>query len=147
MYFLNGLFAFLYVIALLAALILPWAIAAALDSKKVLAFMGSAIILWSLAAGFALAKYAVMNSTRQTETFTVNKSERVQYDKSSKYLIFTDTGVYENTDSLFNLKFNSSDLYNQIKAGKTYTCQTWGWRVEIFSSYRNILSCTEVERR
>ena len=62
----------------------------------------------------------------------------------SKYLIFTDDGTYEITDSLFNFRFDSSDLYGQIKVGERYTITTVGIRIPFFSCYENIL---EIERR
>lgn len=76
-------------------------------------------------------------------TLTVNKSERVvdQDGKGSRYLIFTDKGVFENSDSLLNNKWNSSDLYNDIKVGKTYTCDLVGFRNGFFSTYENIIRC------
>lgn len=81
--------------------------------------------------------------TQQERTFTVNKMERVASDKSSKYLVFTDQGVLENTDSFFRWKFNSSDVYNQLQPGKRYTCDTYGWRLQFGSVYPNIVSCRE----
>lgn len=77
-------------------------------------------------------------------TFTVNKAERVVKDDSSKYLIFTDKGVYENTDALWHWKWNSSDIYNKIAAGKTYEARTYGWRMPFFSTYPNILDVKEL---
>lgn len=59
----------------------------------------------------------------------------------SKYLIFTSEGVYEDTDSLFFFKFNSSDLYNKLEEGKTYNCKTYGFRIPFFSRYPNLVNC------
>lgn len=84
--------------------------------------------------------------THRSETFTVEKSERIAEYKSGRYLIFTDRGVYENTDSFLNGKFNSSDLYNQLKPGNKYTCDTIGWRVGLLSWYPNVLKCEEVRQ-
>lgn len=83
--------------------------------------------------------------TQQDRTITVNKTERVNStdNSSSKYLVYTEQGVFENTDSLLRLKFNSSDVYNEVKEGKTYVCDTYGWRIPFFSQYPNIVSCEE----
>ncbi len=83
--------------------------------------------------------------TQQDRTFTINKSERITNSdgQGSKYLVFTESGVYQNKDSILRLKFNSSDVYNQLKEGKTYECDTFGWRIPFFSTYPNIVSCEE----
>jgi hypothetical protein len=63
---------------------------------------------------------------------------------SSKYLIFTDHGVYQDTDSIFYLKFNSSDVYGKLKRNHTYNCKVYGFRIPIISHYKNLVSCKEV---
>ncbi len=85
--------------------------------------------------------------TQKNVTLDINKTERiVERDGSgSKYLIYTKEGVYENTDTLLRGKFNSSDVYNQLEAGKKYNCDTYGWRMPFFSSYPNIVSCQETK--
>ena len=64
-------------------------------------------------------------------------------DKSSKYLIFTETDngniVFENTDSLLRNKWNSSDIYARLKVGEEYTIKTCGYRVNFLSWYQNII--------
>lgn len=77
--------------------------------------------------------------------FTVEDKERIVSQESSYYLVFTDNGVYKNTDSLLQLKFNSSDLQGQLKRGKTYTCTKNYWRVPFLSMYENLLECKEVK--
>jgi hypothetical protein len=93
---------------------------------------------------FAIAGISIYKSiaTHRDETFTVKKSERItESNNSSRYLIYTEQGVYENTDSLLNGKFTSSDLYNELAAGRTYTCDVIGWRAPFLSWYPNIISC------
>lgn len=58
---------------------------------------------------------------------------------SSTYLVFTEGEVFENTDSFWALKFNSSDVQGQIGVGETCDFDVYGWRVPFFSWYRNIL--------
>lgn len=77
--------------------------------------------------------------TDQTVTAVVTKTETKRGTSEDKYLIFTEGEVFENTDSLLRLKFNSSDVYGQIAAGKTCTFLVNGWRFPIFSMYRNVL--------
>jgi hypothetical protein len=84
--------------------------------------------------------------TKDTVTFTVTDKERITESSTdggttSKYLIFTDTETFENTDTMLYGKFNSSDVYGRLKEGKQYTCEVYGWRIGLFSTYRNIVSC------
>lgn len=58
-----------------------------------------------------------------------------------KYLVFTNHGVYQDTDNLFHGKFDSSDLFGRLQVGRTYTCTYTGFRVPFFSSYRNLINC------
>lgn len=81
--------------------------------------------------------------TGRAVTVTVEEKERIQDGESSKYLIFTDKGVFENTDTLLRWKFNSSDVYSALKVGKEYDVDVYGWRVPFFSVYPNIVSVTE----
>lgn len=71
---------------------------------------------------------------------TVVKTERVSNKESSRYLIFTENETFENTDSWMFLKFDSSDLYGQLKTDSTYNVKVAGWRIKMLSSYRNIIS-------
>ena len=106
--------------------------------------------VWHLALAGVLAIGAFnigYSATRTTTTITVNEKERVQQCSSdsctSRYLIFADSEVFENTDNLFYGKFNSSDIYGRLQQGKTYEVEVVGWRVPILSAHRNILTAQE----
>jgi len=90
------------------------------------------------------------NINREKVIAKVTDKERVTTGSgdsiSSKYLIFTDKETFENSDYMFTGKFNSSDIYGKIEKGKVYEFDVYGWRLPIFSSYRNILSAKEVDR-
>ena len=80
-----------------------------------------------------------------TYTVTITDKERV-YDKdSSKYLVFGEdvetgeTRVFQNTDSFFRGKFDSSNVYGSLKEGETYTITVVGYRIPLFSWYENIV--------
>lgn len=66
-------------------------------------------------------------------------------ENTSKYLIFTElqpsgeVRVFENTDSLIEGKWNSSDVYAGITVGSTYRFKTYGWRWQFGSWYENII--------
>lgn len=79
---------------------------------------------------------------RDSVTTTVTKTE-TKVDKEtgeSKYLVFTTTGTYENTDSWLELKVNSSDVYGKLTPGKEYTFTVYGFRIPLLSMYKNIAS-------
>lgn len=106
------------------------------------------MVVGALAIGFliTMATVSVVAAhTHKRVTFTVSKSEAVvnSSGKGARYLVYTNKGVYENTDSFWNGKWNSSDLYNQIQVGKKYSCDTTGWRNGFFSWYPNLISCEE----
>lgn len=83
-------------------------------------------------------------ATTETVTVKVTGKERIVESNgdqtSSKYLIFTQDEVFENTDSLFLFKFNSSDIYGKIEKDDTCTFVVNGWRVRFLSMYRNIIT-------
>ena len=80
------------------------------------------------------------------ETQKIKKMEATHNNESSKYLVFLENGeVIENTDSLFNAKFNSSDVYARLDEGKCYDFDVYGWRVQFLSMYPNVLDYEEVK--
>lgn len=100
-------------------------------------FIGLFILLFVIGISFE----GIRNTNRDTITAQVVKTERVCASQEiCKYLVFTDKGVFENTDSLLNFKWNSSDIYGELKAGETYTFNVYGWRVPFLSMYKNIVS-------
>lgn len=74
-------------------------------------------------------------------TFVVTRLTDQATDKGHQYLVFTDHGVYQDTDNLFQAKFDSSDLWNKLRVGVRYTCTYTGWRLPLLSSYRNLIDC------
>ncbi len=81
-------------------------------------------------------------SSAHQVTFTVNtKPPRIYNSTAYPNLIYTNRGVFQNTDSILFFKFRSSDVYNQIEEKKTYTCTVAGWRFGFLSWYRNIIDC------
>lgn len=118
-------------------------------SKKDLGCL-TAIVTAIVLVVTAVIVVPVMNfSNDHTYTVTITDKERVttQFDKDnidSKYLIYREdengkTYVFEDTDTLFRGKFNSSDVYGALKEGKTYELTVIGFRVYIFNWYENII--------
>lgn len=101
------------------------------------------VIAFALIGGIAISPW-VAYATKGTVSFTVNdKAVVVSGDGNStdsKYLVYTTAGVFEDEDSLWYWKFNSSDVYNQLEKGQTYTATVYGFRVPFMSWYRNIIS-------
>ena len=75
----------------------------------------------------------------------VESKERVNDKDESYYLIFTDKGVYKNADNLMFFKFNSSDIYNDLRVGRCYSIKKRFWRFRVLSIYENIMSVKEVD--
>lgn len=91
------------------------------------------------------AKDVINSLTQETITITVSEKERVQKGEDSKYLVWTtkangEEEVFENTDSYWFLKFDSSDVQGALKKGGTYKVDVAGLRLPFFSAYRNIIS-------
>lgn len=91
----------------------------------------------------------VYKSTHHTQrTFTLNDKAIITTNSNGnghQYMFFTDQGTFKDTDSVLNRKYNSSDLYGQLKVGHKYTCDTTGFRWDVGSEYPNLISCTEVK--
>lgn len=76
--------------------------------------------------------------TNEVVTATITDKERIVTREDSYYLIFTDDEVFRNSDSLLELKFNSSDIQGAAKVGSTCQMNVYGFRVSFLSMYRNI---------
>ena len=91
----------------------------------------------------AIGSVSYYNTVEEVE-IKVNDKEHVMYrngsDLEDKFMVYTEGEVFENTDDLFYLKFNSSDVQNEIKVDSTYNVKVIGWRIPILSMHRNIIS-------
>ena len=101
--------------------------------KILLAFI-SIILFFGLLFAYPILLYG----SSQTVEDCVVKAERIVKSDSSKYLIFGEKEVYQNTDTILRFKFNSSDFYKDIEEGSCYKFNVQGWRVPFLSWYRNI---------
>ena len=76
--------------------------------------------------------------------FTVSKTDIKKNNGSDKFLVFTKDGeVFENTDSWWCWKINSSDLHGVFQEDSTYKVNVYGIRSNLFSTYRNITKINE----
>jgi hypothetical protein len=110
----------------------------------------SSLLGWGIAAAIAvvvlIGVYVYFKDIReQTVTFTVTGTTASGGGTTGhKYLIFTNKGTFEDTDNLFHAKFSSSDLFGAIRVGHTYTCKVTGFRIPLFSSYKDLITCTDL---
>lgn len=86
------------------------------------------------------------NSHRETMQCKVEDKDRTRNsDGGSDMRVYTEEcGVLQVKDSMFAGQFDSSDVYSQIKPGKTYEFTTTGWRVPFLSMFPNIVEVEEV---
>lgn len=114
--------------------------------KKVIVYIVSLVIIMAVAL---LPLYAT--SFNDTEYIvTITEKERVANSESSKYLIYAEDEqgelvVFENTDNLFRFKFDSSNIYGELKVGHTYKMTVVGYRVPFLSMYQNIIDIEEIQ--
>lgn len=76
-------------------------------------------------------------------TIEVDSKERIQDGKDSYYLIYGEEEIFKNEDSFARFKFNSSDVYRDLKPGEAYRVGVVGFRVPFMSWYRNIIDIKE----
>lgn len=101
-----------------------------------------ALILVGLICLISSTGYSYFAS-QETVTITVIEKERIleTHGKqlTAKYLVFAEGEVFENTDSLWFFKFDSSGVQLQLRNGEEYTVDVVGWRIPFLSMYRNII--------
>lgn len=97
----------------------------------------------ALVMGILAVNATIHFTTKETVSATVTGKERITKgwgnNASSQYLIFTDTETFTNKDSLYALKYNSSDLYGSLRENMTCEFTVVGFRVGFLSMYRNII--------
>lgn len=105
-------------------------------STTKLYFILAIILLFAYSA----TSYNYAHNTTEYQTVLVVDKERIcSSGDNCRWLVFTENEVFENTDSLFHLKWNSTDLQHQITVGETYTFLVYGWRIPFLSMHRNIV--------
>lgn len=110
---------------------------------KVKAFFSFIVLVFvlMLLSGFLLTLHVTEYEIKVTDTVVK------QDDGDSKYLVYAEingeTKVFENTDELFKLKFDSSDIQANLKVGETYKVKACGFRIKILSKYENIYEIIE----
>lgn len=114
-----------------------------MDEDLVVGIVSFALLACVIAGS---AVYAVAYSQSDVAaTITVDAKDIKYHENDAKYLISSSTGeVFEITDTMVFWRYDSSDLYFNMKEGHTYKCTVAGWRIPFFTMYRNILTAEEV---
>ncbi len=87
-------------------------------------------------------------NTKKTLDVFVKDKERVMFGigdaMTSKFLVYTTSETFENTDSILLGKWNSADIQGSIDTNTKYRVTVYGWRVPALSWYRNIITCHKI---
>lgn len=106
------------------------------------------VLLAALAViGVGCASYAKTS----TVTIHVTGKESVSTKDSHEYRVYALEDTYVIKDSYLHPRFNSANLYGRIPVpssgpgdpakAKPLKCEVYGWRIGIFSQFKNILNC------
>lgn len=96
----------------------------------IIAVIGISVVIYHLAYAF----------TTGTGTITVDEKWVKYSGDDAKYLVSSEDGqVFQITDTIIKLRFDSSNLYAEIDEGSTYDILYQGWRFALLSDYKNIL--------
>lgn len=94
------------------------------------------VVLFGYASAYYVSSETIEITIKDKERITTGSGE----DISSKFIVYGENEVFENTDSWLYLKFDSSDIQNGLETGRMYKVKVAGWRVPFFSWYRNIIT-------
>lgn len=90
-------------------------------------------------------------TTEATYNVVVTEKTVKRIDDEDRYLVYTellDTGdvrVFQITDSMSRMRFDSADMYAKIKVGTSYQFEVYGMREELLSNYENIIAIKEIK--
>lgn len=105
--------------------------------------IGVVLLAVALLVAWPVAYY----SSADTIEIVVKDKERITTgrgeDISSKFIVYAEDEVFQNTDSWLYFKFRSADVQNKLERGETYVVRVVGWRIPILSKYRNIISIND----
>ncbi len=120
----------------------------------ILAFIAAIIVIYPL--GCVYWFYAYEEPSVQEKIITVQGWEpkagiiadeygRIVIDNANELMLVTTSneGFFNNENFLFQ-KFNTRDIFNQLKVGGTYKIKYYGWRNGYNSGFPNILSVEQV---
>lgn len=99
-----------------------------------------------ITAGLLLSGCGYYDEQSSKECVKDKWTKQVSSDSGQKYLVGMQSGeVYEITDSLVKMRFDSANMFNKLTVGKCYKITYFGWRIPSMSEYRVILRAEEVK--
>lgn len=109
--------------------------------KNKLEIIGYTFILLLIIFGLGACSY-MGYANEQTIDCTVEDKwiKRTSSKSNDKYLVSCDGKVYKISDLFFKGKFNSADIYANLKVGNKYKITVTGYRNGFISEYQNINS-------
>lgn len=109
------------------------------------------IILLSLPLIVATTYITLYLISKKRINIKVYKTERVTLGEGNniytKFLVYTEKEVFQNTDFLLFWKFNSGTIQMELKDNQEFTVTVIGWRIPFFSMFRNILKIEQNESK
>jgi len=103
----------------------------------------AAIIALVVIVGVIFVAAGYFNKDDVHIRITGKESVSTGSDNKHEYRVYTDKGTYVVSDSLIYLRFNSADEYGKLIVGHTYDCKSYGFRIPLTSSFKNLLDCHE----
>ena len=120
----------------------------------VLAFIVAAIVVYPIGCVYWWSAYEEPSVQEKIITvqgwepkpgIVANDYGRIVIDNANDLMLVTNEseGFFNNENFLFQ-KFNTRDIFNQLKVGGTYKIKYYGWRNGYNSGFPNILSVEQV---
>lgn len=87
---------------------------------------------------------------RDTYIVTISNKRIIRSDNINKYIIYAqmedgNMKVFEDENSLVELKFNSEDLYWGLAINKKYEISAYGFTMPLLPYYQNIINVKAVQ--
>ena len=95
------------------------------------------IVLIGFIIGVLITSYFIDYTNGKDRVIHIKNVTNVT-GRNVKYLVFAKEGVFQNTDMIGFMKFNSSDLQNEMMGKKECKVRTYGYRIHFLSIYPNI---------
>ena len=106
-------------------------------------------VLLFLAFVVVVGGRALYQATETTVDTHVVSKERVCDSTGCQYLVYADDQTYKLVDTLGffapSVRLNTSDTYGRIKEDCPATITSMGWRLGLFSEYKNIIDISQPE--
>jgi hypothetical protein len=119
-----------------------------------LAFIVAVIVMYPIGCVYWFYEYEVpsvqekiitVQGWEPTPGITPNNNGMMTISNADQLLLVTtENEGFFNTENFFFGKFNTRDIFNQLKVGGTYKIKYYGWRNGFNSGFPNILSVEEV---